>query len=486
MQDLRRRFRRRFAITATAVTLVVAVGVAFLVGNTIWRMLHNIGELRATEIATDFYTGAIEQSGGFIVAARTMRVEEIREHPEYIRLASLAKFHVRGTRVTRLSIHDESGRTIFSTTPAEVGTYPENRAEFERVRDDTEPGKSVATLSLFTSQASERDRSTFRSIVAVKYGEGPRLFVSMVSDTAGYHSIIQSNLLLSIGVVVGALFAVLGMLIFYVGRDRVLQEQQARNAALTESVRLAEEANRLKSRFVASMGHELRTPLNAIIGFSEAMKHRVFGPLGAPKYDEYASTIHASGRHLLAVVDDILDMARIEGGKAVLHESVFSPRAALSNCAQLVAAEAERNGQLFSARIADGLPAVRGDEAKIKQIVLNLLSNAVRYTPRGGRVALSAERTIDGALVITVADNGIGIPANALAHVFEPFRQVDDDKVRKKGGLGLGLNIAKSFAELHGAALMLESEHGRGTTARLVIPPERLVAASLLSLSAAA
>jgi signal transduction histidine kinase len=276
------------------------------------------------------------------------------------------------------------------------------------------------------------------------------------------------------------------MLIFYVGRDRVLQEQQARNTALTESVRLAEEANRLKSRFVASMGHELRTPLNAIIGFSEAMKHRVFGPLGGAKYDEYASTIHASGRHLLAVVDDILDMARIEGGKAVLHESVFSPRAALTNCAQLVAAEAERNGQLFSARVADGLPAVRGDEAKIKQIVLNLLSNAVRYTPRGGRVSLSAESTIDGALVVTVTDNGIGIPADALAHVFEPFRQVADEQVRKKGGLGLGLNIAKSFADLHGAALMLESEHGRGTTARLVIPPERLVAASPLSLSAAA
>ena len=486
MQDLRRRFRRRFAITATAVTLVVAVGLAFLVGNTIWRMLHSIGEIRAAEIATDFYASATEQSGAFIDAARKMRAEEIRAHPEYMRLANLAKFHVRGTRVTLLSVHDESGRTIFSTSPANIGSYPENRAEFERVRADTAPGKSVPTLTSFTSQSSESDHTTFRSIVAVKIGDGPRFFVSMVSDTAGYYGIIRSNLLLAIGVVVGALFAVLGMLIFYVGRDRVLQEQQARNMALAESVRLAEEANRLKSRFVASMGHELRTPLNAIIGFSEAMKHRVFGPLGGAKYDEYASTIHASGRHLLAVVDDILDMARIEGGKAVLHESVFSPRAALSNCAQLVAAEAERSGQLFSARVADGLPAVRGDEAKIKQIVLNLLSNAVRYTPRGGRVALSCERTIDGALVVTVADNGIGIPADALQHVFEPFRQVEDDKVRKKGGLGLGLNIAKSFAELHGAALMLESEHGRGTTARLVIPAERLVAASPQSLPAAA
>jgi signal transduction histidine kinase len=486
MQDLRRRFRRRFAIAATAVTLVVAGGVAFLVGQTYWRMLLHIGDLRATEIAADFHAAATEQSADFIAAARNMTPAEIRAHPDYPRLTELARLRVRGTRVTRLSLHDGDGRILFSTTPAAVGTYPDNRAAFASARVEAGGAASVPALSSLNTTGATADRMLFHSVVSVPGGDGQRLFVSLFSDTAGYHVIIRRNLLLSIGVVVGALFAVLGMLIFYVGRDRVLQEQQARNAALTESVRMAEEANRLKSRFVASMGHELRTPLNAIIGFSEAMKHRIFGPLGAAKYEEYASTIHASGRHLLAVVDDILDMARIEGGKAVLHESVFSPRAALSNCAQLVAAEAERNGQLFTARIADGLPAVRGDEAKIKQIVLNLLSNAVRYTPRGGRVGLSAERTIDGALVIAVADNGIGIPADALQHVFEAFRQVEDAKVRKKGGLGLGLNIAKSFAELHGATLMLESEHGRGTTARLVIPPERLVAASPASLSAAA
>src|SRR5262249_15470507 len=153
---------------------------------------------------------------------------------------------------------------------------------------------------------------------------------------------------------------------------------------------------------------------------------------------------------------DILEMARIEGGKAVLNEAVFSLRAALSNCAQLIAAEAERHGQIFVARIPDGLPALRGDEAKVKQIVLNLLVNAVRYTPRGGRVALPAELRADGAAVLAIADNGIGIPADQLQRVFEPFRPVENAKARKFGGLGLGLSIAKSFAELHGAELVLE------------------------------
>ena len=486
MQDLRRRFRRRFAITATAVTLTVAVGVAFMIAHTYWNLLMSIGERRHGEVAVEFYAAATERSAEFLAAARTLPPDAIRNHPETLRLSALAKTFARGTRVVRVAIHDLDGRTLFSTAIDQIGAYPANRRDLEAARAGQVTATRMSLASFQAVDGSSADRKLVESFVPVRGPGGTQAIVSLYSDATGYHIIVENSLLVLMLVVVGALFAVLGMLIFYVSRDRMFAEQQARNAALAESVRLAEEANRLKSRFVASMGHELRTPLNAIIGFSEAMKHRVFGPLGAAKYDDYASTIHASGRHLLAVVDDILDMARIEGGKAVLHESVFSLRAALANCSQLVAAEAERNGQLFAARVADGLPAVRGDEAKIKQIVLNLLSNAARYTPRGGRVSLAAEPTIDGALVVTVADNGIGIPAAALAHVFEPFRQVDDEKVRNKGGLGLGLNIAKSFAELHGATLMLESDLGRGTTARLVLPPERLVAASPVSLSAAA
>ena len=486
MQDLRRRFRRRFAIMATAVTLVVAVGVVVLITNTYWGLLMRVGERRHGEVAAEFYAAATERYADFLAEARTLPPDAVRSRPETLRLSELAKVHVRGTRVVRVAIHDVQGRVLFSTSPEQIGTYPANRRDLDAARAGQATATSMSSASFESIDGTSSDRKLVESFVPVRGGDNSQAIVSLYSDATGYHIIVQNSLIVLMVVVVGALFLVLGMLIFYVGRDRVLQEQQARNTALTESVRNAEEANRLKSRFVASMGHELRTPLNAIIGFSEAMKHRVFGPLGAAKYDEYATTIYDSGRHLLAVVDDILDMARIEGGKAVLHESVFSPRAALSNCAQLVAAEAERSGQLFSARIADGLPAVRGDEAKIKQIVLNLLSNSVRYTPRGGRVSLLAECSPEGTLVVAVADNGIGIPADALQHVFEPFRQVADDQVRKKGGLGLGLNIAKSFAELHGAALLLESELGRGTTARLVIPPERLVAASPVGLSAAA
>jgi signal transduction histidine kinase len=434
-------------------------------------------------MARDFYAEAARSSEA-LRQARSLGPEALRAHPETERLNQLAKSYSRVTRLVRVAIHDADGFTLFSTARADIGRQPAQRGAF----DDARNGGVASTrrrIDAFPNiEGQVADRIVVETYVAVQDGAGRRAVVSASSDSRGYYDVVRGQLFFLIAVVVGALFLVLGMLIFYVGRDRVLQQQQQKNVALTESVRLAEEASRLKSRFVASMGHELRTPLNAIIGFSEAMKGRVFGPLGSPKYEDYASTIHSSGRHLLAVVDDILDMARIEGGKAVLHETVFSLRAALANCAQLIAAEAERQGQIFAARLPDGLPALRGDEAKIKQIVLNLLANAVRYTPRGGRVGLSAEQRADGTVVVAVTDNGIGIPGDQLERVFEPFRQVENDKVRKSGGLGLGLNIAKSFAELHQADLWLESAPGRGTVACLALPHTRLVRAAELATAA--
>ena len=484
MNDLRRRFRRRFAVISTAVTLVVAIGVALVIGHTYSRMLTHIGDIRANEIATAFYGETTRRTGEFLTAARKMPADALRAHPETLRIAEIAKVHIRGTRLMRLAIHDADGRVLFSTAPASIGTHPISRGELDTIRATDAPATSMPVMPSLSSDDAEKERTAYKAAIPIRAADGERIIVTLASDTAGYRTVIVSNLLLSVVAVVGALFAVLGMLIFYVGRDRVLQEQQQKNVALTESVRLAEEASRLKSRFVASMGHELRTPLNAIIGFSEAMKAKVFGPLGSGKYEEYATTIHSSGKHLLAVVDDILDMARIEGGKAVLNETIFSLRAALANCAQVIVSEAERHGLVFACRVPDGLPALRGDEAKIKQIVLNLLANAVRYTPRGGRVSLSAEQRADGSIAIAVTDNGIGIPADQLQSVFEPFRQVENERVKKSGGLGLGLNIAKSFAELHAARLWLESEPGRGTVVCLALPSERLVRAVELSSAA--
>jgi signal transduction histidine kinase len=485
MHDLRRRFRRRFALISAAVTVATAAGVAALITSTYWNLLMSIGEHRHGQLAAEFYVAAVEQSGAFLDQARALGPEAVRRHPEAARLTELAKTFGRATPLARLSIHDADGFTLFSTEPAQIGAPPANWASFAAARAGKVSAVRREIPGFRAVDGTTADRMVMETFAPVQAPGGRTAIISVYTDTSGYQGIVWRYLSTLIAVVVGALFAVLAMLIFYVGRDRMLAEQQDKNAALAEAARLAEEASRLKSRFVASMGHELRTPLNAIIGFSEAMKGKVFGPLG-PKYEEYAATIHASGKHLLAVVNDILDMARIDAGKLELNETVFPLHDALTHCARLIAGEAARHGLTLSVRLPETLPAVRADESKINQIVLNLLANAVRYTPRGGALELTAERAAGGSVAIGVSDTGIGIPAEELGRVFEPFRQVDNVKVKNGGGLGLGLNIAKAFADLHGAALELESEVGRGTTARLVLPATRCSAAGPAGLPAAA
>ncbi|MGH7003508.1 MAG: sensor histidine kinase, partial [Alphaproteobacteria bacterium] len=413
MLDLRRRFRRRFALISTAVTLTAAVGVAFLIASTYWHLLMSIGERRQGEVAAEFYAAALQGSAAFLRDARALSPDAIRGHPETARLSILAQSFGRATRVVRLVIHERDGYTLFSTDPGEIGTSPANRRDFA-IASRGEIASARMTQSSFKDIAGvASDRRLIESFVPVRGPGGAQAVIAVYSDATGYSGILEGNLAILIAVVVGVLFAVLGMLIFYVGRDRTLAEQERRNAALVEAARQAEEASRLKSRFVANMGHELRTPLNAVIGFSEAMKHKVFGPLGSPKYDEYAGIIHTSGRHLLAVVEDVLAMARSEGGKAVLHEDEFSLRGALIDCAQVIAVEAGRQDLRFRLDVPDRLPDLYGDEAKIKQIVFNLLANAVRYTPAGGTLSLAAERHAEGVAVV-VSDTGIGIPPDQL------------------------------------------------------------------------
>lgn len=236
----------------------------------------------------------------------------------------------------------------------------------------------------------------------------------------------------------------------------------------------AELANRAKSQFLANTSHELRTPLNAIIGFSDVIKNSMFGPVGNPKYVGYADHIYASGRHLLAVINDILDLSKVEAGKADLHECEVDVRTAVTACLTLVREQAETKRQRLEQDLADDLPALRADERRLKQILLNLLSNAVKFTGRGGQVTVKAYVEADGALVMEVADTGIGIAPEDIPKAFAPFSQIDGSDTRRYEGSGLGLPLARALAELHQASLDLESAVGVGTTAVVRFPAPRL------------
>jgi two-component system cell cycle sensor histidine kinase PleC len=251
-----------------------------------------------------------------------------------------------------------------------------------------------------------------------------------------------------------------------------LRASQQRLAELAEKYAAektrAEEANQAKSKFLANMSHELRTPLNAIIGFSEIMESGMFGPLGAEKYQEYCTDIRSSGQYLLDVINDILDMAKIEAGRIRLEFEDLELDALLNEAMRVVSARAQEKQLVLIDKIAPEL-RLRADRRALKQIALNLLSNAVKFTPAGGRVTLRGRAT-DECVVLAVADSGIGIAEDALARLGRPFEQVESQLTKSHQGSGLGLAIAKSLVELHGGRMRIRSTLGRGTLVLVRLP----------------
>jgi signal transduction histidine kinase len=241
----------------------------------------------------------------------------------------------------------------------------------------------------------------------------------------------------------------------------------------------AEAANRAKSQFLANMSHELRTPLNAILGFSDMISMEVLGAIGNSTYRDYARDIHRSGAHLLGILSDLLDMARIESGKVALDEAAFDISESLEECLKTCRQQANASQKTLAFRGHEDL-LIRADERLLRQAVSSLLSNALKFTPAGGQIELRIENGM-GGLGIVVSDTGCGIPPEKLKLILEPFGQVADAFARDQGGIGLGLPIAKAIAELHGGTLSLQSEIDRGTTARIHLPAERVVASDASS-----
>jgi signal transduction histidine kinase len=232
----------------------------------------------------------------------------------------------------------------------------------------------------------------------------------------------------------------------------------------------AEEASRLKTEFLANVSHELRTPLNSIIGFSEMIAGEQHGPIGHQKYQSYIGDIHTSGMHLLGVVNDILDLSKLEVGEFELQVENVDVVETVETALRIVGERARRAGIKVDASIAPALPPMRGDARRVRQILLNLLSNSIKFTENGGAVWVSAGSAGDGGIELSVADTGIGIAAEDLERAMAPFGQVDGKLNRKYEGTGLGLPLAKSLTELHGGSFRLESAVGRGTTVTLRFP----------------
>ena len=239
----------------------------------------------------------------------------------------------------------------------------------------------------------------------------------------------------------------------------------------------AQQANNAKSMLLANVSHELRTPLNAIIGFSDLMRHQIYGPLGNPRYEGYIGDIQRSGELLLALINDLLDATKLEAGRYELAETDCNLPAIIREAVGLVKLQAERGGVALQAAIDDDLPALYADERALRQIVLNLLSNAVKFTPTGGTVQISCGQSAAGNPTIIVKDTGRGIPHEEMKDLFQPFARTADAKTTSTPGTGLGLVIVKSLVELHQGGIAMESRVGFGTTVTVTLPKERIFAA---------
>lgn len=275
-----------------------------------------------------------------------------------------------------------------------------------------------------------------------------------------------------------------GQLVSYFGVNQDISEQKRAEQELLRERTRAEMANLAKSEFLANMSHEIRTPLNAIIGFADIMKQKVFGPVGNERYTEYVSDIHSSARHLLDLVNDILDISTIEAGELTLSPTELNVAEIFEECTRFVREQAREAEVDLTADLSDPQMVIHADHRAVRQILLNLLSNAIKFTPAGGSVTMSASET-DETFSMVVADTGVGIPAEELPKVTQPFETGNNNPhTLKKGnphirpeGTGLGLAIVQSLTKLHGGDLEIESSDSKGTVVRVWFPRSRRVAA---------
>jgi len=285
---------------------------------------------------------------------------------------------------------------------------------------------------------------------------------------AGSRTILRSRAPIRAGVDAEEITHIVSVSLDITERKRIERELAAARKA-------AEAANRSKSEFLANMSHELRTPLNAVIGFSEVITREMFGPIGTTRYKQYVSDILGSATHLLGIINEILDLSRIEAGQLHLEEAEIDPARLAKSSVNILAERADRAGVSFGLRISPHLRPFRGDPRKMKQVLINLLTNSVKFTQRDGHVLVDVGMNAEGGLVIAVADTGIGIADADLGKVVQPFQQVATALTRDHEGSGLGLAITKSLVELHGGVLEIESVLNVGTTVILTFPPERTI-----------
>ena len=478
MAEFRERIKNslswQFLMLGGVAILMAAAALAYGFDRVSQTYLKASTEASTRIVVQSFINRVYPRVADFVETANALSPDRIRRHPVTTILGREVRALVQDTPVLKFKLYDPNGFTVFSTDPEEIGRPDAIGARFHEALAGRDASVIIHRDEFRGVNGTVRDRVLIGAFMPIRSGGKTVGVVEHYCDvTAMFTSrFTRPSTIAAILLIAGVLMVVFMFQLWMVRRAEIKMDRQYRhNNALERGIERAMAANKAKTEFLANMSHELRTPLNAIIGFSELIHTEKMGPVGSPRYREYAQDINSSGQHLLHVINEILDISKVESGTMVTRMQEIDIVATVGQVLHIVKNGGAADGIKLVMSHPDYMPAFVSDEGKIQQILLNILSNSVKFTPEGGEVSVELAITSDTKwLVISVTDTGIGIREEDVPTALSPFGQIDSPMARRHQGTGLGLPLSVRLTELLGGKFSLESRLQTGTKVSIRLP----------------
>ncbi len=470
-RENRFRLTRSFALVAGMVMVVAALLLSAL--HWYWSLgeMESMAQQNNVNVARVLANLLLSRHATLLQDLSAADPKTLEGRPELATLRAEITALTQNAPVYRVKIYDPQGDTIFSTEAEQIGENESDDEGFESASEGVVASELARANTFSVFESTVVDRDLLSSYVPIYHGAKIVGVFEVYDDVTEFLRDINRGIASQVALVLLTAGAVYLTLSVYVRHgDRLLQREHERSLELVQSVARAEAASKAKSQFLANMSHELRTPLNSVIGFAEILTSEGFGPLGDKRYGEYAREIVDGGRNLLTIIENTLDLSRIELGSAEVSRRPVDPATLVDGVTRSLAPQIKEGAIALSVEIDPKTPPIESDEPKLRTILLNLVSNAVKFTPPQGQVAIRVAPAESGRVRFEIADTGIGLAPADVPLALAPFGQVDGALNRRYQGAGLGLPLAKGLAELLGGDIAIDGQPGRGTTVAVTLP----------------